>query len=131
MVLFGTGKLLGVSDLDQAIASNTQTQSVYAVKDPEPFSTTTLHSNLRGALTPLAVTQLGTDRKISCSGTTTECARDAGWVLNLHDTGERVNVDMRLAFGTLVFASNVPSAAERQVVEAVKHVIHLKFSSIN
>ncbi len=110
MVLFGTGKLLGVSDLDPTVSSNTQTQSVYAVKDPEPFSTTTLHSNLRGVLAPLAVAQSGTNRTISCTGTTTECAREAGWVLNLHDTGERVNVDMRLAFGTLVFASNVPSA---------------------
>ena len=110
MVLFGTGKLLGVADLDPAVASNSQTQSVYAVKDPEPFSTTTLHTNLRGALAPLAISQSGTTRTAACTGTLTECDRDAGWVLNLPDTGERVNVDMRLAYGTLVFASNVPSA---------------------
>lgn len=110
IVMFGTGKLLGVADLDSSVASNSQTQSVYAVKDPEPFSSTTLYSNLRNSLAPLSISQSGTTRTIACTGTATECDRDAGWVLNLKDTGERVNVDMRLAYGTLVFASNVPSA---------------------
>lgn len=110
MVLFGTGKLLGVADLDSAVASNSQTQSVYAVKDPEPFSTSTKYPDLRSKLAPLGITKSGTTRTAACTGTATECDRDAGWVLNLPDKGERVNVDMRLAYGTLVFASNVPNA---------------------
>lgn len=33
-----------------------------------------------------------------------------GWYTNLSETGERMNVDMKLVRGTLVFAGNVPSA---------------------
>ena len=38
------------------------------------------------------------------------CASPNGWVVNLADSGERVNVDMKLAVGTLVIASNVPQS---------------------
>ncbi len=36
-----------------------------------------------------------------------DCARTDGWVLDLAETGERVNVEMKLVLGALVFASNV------------------------
>ena len=115
MVLFGTGKLLGVGDLNPALAANQQTQSVYGVKDPAPFTTTTpVYADLRAALAPLGMTQTGSgataQRTIACTGNATACGRTAGWVVDLRDTGERVNIDPRLAFGSLVFASNVPSA---------------------
>lgn len=33
-----------------------------------------------------------------------------GWYVDLPDTGERINVNMNLVLGTLIFASNVPSS---------------------
>jgi type IV pilus assembly protein PilY1 len=37
------------------------------------------------------------------------CSALDGWFADLPDTGERVNVDMKLQLGTLVMLSNVPS----------------------
>jgi Tfp pilus tip-associated adhesin PilY1 len=37
------------------------------------------------------------------------CAGTNGWVFDLPDSGERVNIDPKLQLGTLTFASNVPS----------------------
>jgi hypothetical protein len=49
-------------------------------------------------------------RTIKCLGSSTDCKDDAkGWYVDLPDSGERVNIDMRLANSTLVIASNVPS----------------------
>lgn len=118
-VYVGTGRLLGPSDLDMSLASATQTQSVYGFIDPvtppDPDNpTSTVYSDLRGVLRPLTMTQSGVGtsaiRTVACSGDATECARSTGWVVDLPDTGERVNVDLRLVFGTLVFASNVPQS---------------------
>lgn len=116
-VFVGTGRLLGASDLDPALASTTQTQSVYGFIDPvlppDPLNPmNTVYSDLRGVLRPLTITQSGSGasviRTVACSGNSTECARSTGWVVDLPDSRERVNVDLKLVFGTLVFASNVP-----------------------
>ncbi len=104
-ILFATGRMLGTSDL-----IDTQVQSIYGVVDP--LSATTAYADLRGSLKPLALTQVGTGssatRTVACSGSTTECNITAGWVIDLPDSGERVNVDPKLQLGTLVVASNVP-----------------------
>jgi len=41
-------------------------------------------------------------------GCTAQCGSTEGWFADLPDTGERVNIDMKLQLGTLVVASNVP-----------------------
>jgi type IV pilus assembly protein PilY1 len=46
-------------------------------------------------------------RTIAC---TAHCASVDGWYADLPDTGERVNIDMKLQLGTLVVASNVPES---------------------
>ena len=51
----------------------------------------------------------GAVRGISCTGNAAECDR-TGWVLDLPEAGERVNVEMKLSLGGLVFTSNVPEA---------------------
>jgi len=113
MVFFGTGRLWGDSD-----TTYTQTQSIYGVIDdlttPAPVAgkPTPIYANMRGALKPLALSLLSgtTDkREVKCTGSTAECGATAGWVVNLPDVGERVNVDIKLQLGTLVVASNVPS----------------------
>jgi Tfp pilus tip-associated adhesin PilY1 len=60
----------------------------------------------------MAITQTGTlataTRTIGCSTTGAACDRSAGWVVDLAESGERINVEMKLVLGALVFASNVP-----------------------
>ena len=108
-VLVGTGKLLGDTDV-----SNTRVQSVYGIRDKlttVPSGTPpAIYPSLRGSLRGMRMTQVGIGatavRTVAC---TTNCALTNGWVVDLAEAGERVNVDMKLVLGTLVFASNVPS----------------------
>jgi type IV pilus assembly protein PilY1 len=113
-VIVGTGRLLGGDDVDPLKSESQQRQSVYGLRDtlgagpvfPEP---------MRPELRPMRVFQsagtpsASTVREIRCNGTDTECARPRGWVLDLAEVGERVNVEMKLILGALVFASNTPS----------------------
>ncbi|MEF8701998.1 MAG: PilC/PilY family type IV pilus protein [Candidatus Accumulibacter sp. UW26] len=101
----GSGRLLGLSDLP-----DTQTQSIYGFKDPLTGSPAYADANLRAALNPLQMTKVVTEqstyRTLACIG---DCASSNGWVVDLPDSGERVNTDLKLQLGTLTFASNVPS----------------------
>lgn len=109
-ILFATGRLVGSDDL-----TDTQVQSIYGVVDPLT-NTTTAYTNLRGSLKPMAMTTVGSGstatRTIACSGSSSECNVSTGWVIDLPDSGERVNVDPKLQLGTLVVASNVPQTSE-------------------
>jgi type IV pilus assembly protein PilY1 len=106
MLFVGTGELLGATDV-----SNVQTQTVYGIVDPV-VGPATAFPNLRSSLAPLTMTQVGSGlgayRTIACGGTTIQCASTQGWRIDLPDSGERVNVQMQLRFGTLVVGSNVP-----------------------
>ncbi|VTY39675.1 Type IV pilus biogenesis factor PilY1 [Xylophilus ampelinus] len=108
MLMVGTGRLLGASDL-----SDTSAQTVYAFKDPLG-STEPLYSNMRTQLKPLKMTQTGSGasatRTVECASTNVaDCASTAGWFIDLPESGERMNVDMRVVQGTLAFVTNVPS----------------------
>ena len=100
-VYVGTGRYLGVTDL-----SDTQQQTVWAVRDT--LSATPL-SNLRNSLRKMTITNhgSGTDA-FRTNGCTAQCGSADGWYSDLPDSGERVNIDMKLQLGTLVVASNVP-----------------------
>ncbi len=102
IIFVGTGKLLGTSDFIDA-----QVQSVYGIVDPMAGAAP-VYPNLRSALAPLAMTQTGTIRTVACTGTTIQCGSTTGWVVDLPESRERVNVEMKLARGTLAFGSNVP-----------------------
>jgi type IV pilus assembly protein PilY1 len=95
-IYVAAGKYIGASDL-----ASTQVQSVWAIKDTGTYPL----ANPRSALSRLTITNTGTTRGITC---TTNCTTNSGWFADLPDTGERVNVDMKLQLGTLVVASNVP-----------------------
>ncbi len=101
-VMVGTGRLLGATDV-----TDVEVQSVYGVTDP--LTPGPVYPALRGALRALTMTQIGAGagavRTVAC---TANCASTHGWVLNLAEAGERVNVDMKLVLGTLAFSSNVP-----------------------
>jgi Tfp pilus tip-associated adhesin PilY1 len=107
IVFVGTGRLLGATDL-----TNTQKQSVFAIVDTLPVAgTNPLYANLRSVLAPITITQSGgtsPTRTNACTGSSALCAATSGWFTDLVDSGERVNIDMKLQLGTLVFATNVP-----------------------
>jgi Tfp pilus tip-associated adhesin PilY1 len=112
MIFVATGRLLGLSDFPAAPAVP-QVQSVYGIVDP--VVGTTAFPNLRSALAPLAMTQVGSGptayRSVACTGTTLQCGSQSGWVVNLPDPAELVNVEMKLRSGTLIVASNVPTTS--------------------
>ncbi len=98
VVFVGTGKYLEVSDL-----TNTQQQTIYAIKD-----TGTSFSNVRSVLTPQTLTTSGATRT-SPYTTADYFSTGNGWYVDLPDTGERQNVSARLVSGTLVVPTTVPS----------------------
>lgn len=110
MLYFGTGKYLEGSDLDSA---NFKTQTVYAFIDTEVnagapyFDTATGKSILRSALVKQTLTNTKPSRKVTSNSVSVPSQK--GWYVDLPDTGERVSVDPRLADGTLLVASNVPT----------------------
>jgi Tfp pilus tip-associated adhesin PilY1 len=110
MVFIGTGRLLGASDL-----ADQQVQSIYGFIDKMTGSP--VYANLRAALAPRQVTQHGSGatatRTVDCpqpTFTAAQCALTDGWVVDLPDPGERINVDIQLALGTIVAPSNVPQS---------------------
>ena len=105
MIFVATGKLLGATD-----SSDVQTQSIYGIVDP--VIGTTAFANLRSALAPLRMTQVGSGpgayRTVSCIGNAAACGSADGWYIDLPDSGERTNVEMKLRAQTLVVGTNVP-----------------------
>jgi type IV pilus assembly protein PilY1 len=97
--------LLGEDDL---LPANSTTQSTYGIKDT--LAGSPVYADLRSSLNSLTMTQVGSGitayRTIACS---VSCSSGDGWVVDLPDSGERVNIDPKLQLGTLTFASNVPS----------------------
>ena len=102
MVFVGTGKLLGATDI-----GSTQVQSLYGIVDPMIGTTSPSYANLRSVLAPLVMATAGSTRTINCTGPL--CGAANGWFVDLPETGERVNVDLKLQVGNLAVASNVPS----------------------
>ncbi|MDK9701878.1 MAG: PilC/PilY family type IV pilus protein [Sulfuritalea sp.] len=105
VVYVGTGKYLGDSD-----PATTQVQSVYAIKDVMAAPAATgapVIADLRATLTKQTITQTGSG--LAAVRDVLGCAvASDGWYVDLPDTGERVNVDMKLQLGSLVVGSNVP-----------------------
>ena len=110
VVLVGTGSLLGATDI-----AVTQGQSIYGFTDP--LTAGPVYPSLRASLKPMVMTLIGgppitasSTRTVACDpfATVAQCASPAGWVVDLLEPGERVNVDMKLVLGTLIAASNVP-----------------------
>jgi type IV pilus assembly protein PilY1 len=101
-LFIGTGRYLGTTDV-----SDTQVQSIYAIRDP---FTPTPYADLRASLNELKMTTVGSDRFVACNSSSPAACKSAdGWFVDLTEPGERVNVSMELQLGTLVVASNVPA----------------------
>jgi Tfp pilus tip-associated adhesin PilY1 len=100
-VYVASGKYLGTTDL-----SNVQGQSIWGLRDT--LGTTAL-TGLRTNLREMTITNQGSGTSAyRTNGCTANCGSTDGWFADLPDSGERVNIDMKLQLGTLVVASNVP-----------------------
>jgi type IV pilus assembly protein PilY1 len=109
MILFGTGKFL-----ENADKTDTSDQTIYALKDVPTVTTSPVvvggvRSNPLVKVRQFAGYSADDPTRTVQSGTAPSWATDFGWLLDLPDDGERVNVDPQLQLGTLVVASNIPS----------------------
>jgi len=122
VVFVGTGSYLAASDI-----SNTNVQSVYAIKDPLTATTTpstAIYSNIRSTSSGF-VKQTQTNTTCPTGTSTVICepgdlvrtstnelvdfSVGPGWYLDLPDAGERANTDLILSLGLLGFNTNVPN----------------------
>jgi len=109
MILFGTGKFLENTD-----KTDLSDQTIYALKDvpsvtTSPVITGGVRSNSLIKVRQFAPYSTSDSTRTVASGTAPSWSTDFGWLLDLPEDGERVNVDPQLQLGTLVVASNVPS----------------------
>nr|WP_316643582.1 PilC/PilY family type IV pilus protein [uncultured Roseateles sp.] len=110
VVYIGTGRYLGKTDV-----TSTGTQSIYAIKDN---LTATGLGDVRagGTLVAQAVTTDSVHKVIG--GSPVDWTSKNGWYVDLVTSGERVNVDMQLAFNILTVAGNVPGTTATDCTEA-------------
>jgi type IV pilus assembly protein PilY1 len=100
IVLFPTGKLIGNTDL-----TNTDTQGFYGIWDKDGAGGPT-------TIVPSVVTAGGEGRVGSVMPSVFEDDANLGWQIDFPDAGERGNTDPKLIFGTVVFTTNRPTAAD-------------------
>jgi len=110
MVIAATGKFLGSSDF-----SDVQVQSVYGFKDA--LTDAVQYPDIRATSRILTLSGTNTSRSATCSELA-NCSFSGGWIVDLPESGERVNIDPFIVGGTVVFNSNVPSTS---VCEAGGH----------
>ena len=121
IIVFGTGKFLELSDktpnppIPPSVVALFQKQTFYALRDNLSVTGAgPVIPNVRDA-TAVPVRQFSTtgipadERTVVTVATSPNLAVDYGWLIDLPDNGERVNVDPVLQLGTIVFASNVPT----------------------
>lgn len=105
-VLFATGRFLGTGDL-----ADTQTQSIYAIRDPltsRGWGEVRTQSGLKSR-TLIDTTDTKTGAKIrTIDGAAIDFVSDIGWYLDLPTSRERVNVDPQQQLNVLTVASNIP-----------------------
>jgi type IV pilus assembly protein PilY1 len=100
VVYVATGRMLGLGDL-----GNTDQQSIYAIKDS---LTNTPLGDLRTNTDVVTQTLSGGSGDRTITRNAVDWSTKVGWRVDLPSSGERVNVDMRLVYTTLVVASNAP-----------------------
>ncbi|MGA7595830.1 MAG: PilC/PilY family type IV pilus protein [Gallionella sp.] len=131
MVYVGTGRYLGLSDIDGTDTSqlSPNLQSMYGIMDPLLTTTTpsvAIYDDPRNVTTNPFVQQTEFTTVCPSGAPATVCTygqvvrtstnnpvnipTNSGWYLDFPDSGERVNTDPALELGLLAFNSNVPSA---------------------
>jgi len=100
-VYFGTGRYLGKGDL-----TTVGQQTLYGIRDDNKSTV--------DASTLLAASASGTGSSRAVTAASKSIKDSPGWYLDLIDRGERVAVNPRLYFGTVLFSTTVPSSSECQ-----------------
>lgn len=103
-VFVGTGRYLGTTDV-----SDSSPQTLWGIKDTMG---TTAVSDIRSTLGARTITNVGEGlsayRTIASSSSQDCSTTGEGWYVDLPDSRERININMKLFQGTLIAASNVP-----------------------
>lgn len=111
-VYVGTGRYLGDTDIPGTTGANanaSQTQAMYGLVDDlsDPGVSGTVIPSPRTSLLQQTFTASGADRNASAASV--NFSTQKGWFIDLPGAGERVDTNPALAFGALVFTSNLPS----------------------
>jgi len=113
VVLVGTGKFLEEVDKTGSPVGTFIRHTIYGLRDDLGVGGAgPVVSNVRdGGVVKVRTltTGSGPDTRTVAAGTAPDWINDFGWLIDLPDTGEHVNVDPQLQLGTLVVASNVPT----------------------
>jgi type IV pilus assembly protein PilY1 len=102
LVSFGTGKLLGDSDI-----ADTSVQSMYTIVDDG-----TALGNVRGGTLVRRSVTVAVNQNRNIVGDPVDYTTKRGWYFDFPGVGERANTDPSIAFGSLAFTTNQPSAVE-------------------
>lgn len=107
VVYVATGRYLGASDL-----SNTQVQSVYALKDDLTTTTNLGSPRIRVDMIAQTVSQVDATTRSASGGATINWLSNEGWYADFTlSAGERVNIDPQIVVGALTVATNVPETS--------------------
>lgn len=105
VVLAGTGRYLGKSDLNDATEG--LGQSIYAFKDP---LTSTGWGVLRGRSNVVAQTLTVSGNTATATDRSVNWSTQAGWYVDLPNANERIAIDMALQYNTLAAVSAIPTS---------------------
>jgi type IV pilus assembly protein PilY1 len=108
VVLIGTGKYLGTTDLQTPTDATAAQQAIYAIKDP---MTSTGWGPIRGSSNLVAQTLVDNSAKTVRtipSPNKVDWTANIGWTVALPTAKERVAIDMNMQYNTLGVISHVP-----------------------
>jgi type IV pilus assembly protein PilY1 len=107
-VIYGTGRLLDIGDI-----GNTDVQTVYVLKDSgTAIGAAQWRNDSNMAHRKLSKTDKGTGFVYNMSGPAGDLATQAGWYFDLdQNVGERVNLEPKVASGTINIVSNIPTSS--------------------
>ncbi|MBY0239057.1 MAG: hypothetical protein K2X55_07065 [Burkholderiaceae bacterium] len=106
VVLFGTGRLLDVPD-----TTNTDTQSLYLVRDKDTFVTVRSASEMVRQTISLQGSSSNVNT-YAVSNTAVDLATKSGWYFDWSlNLGERMNLDPKVVSGVANVVTNIPSSS--------------------
>jgi len=120
VVAFGTGRLLDLTDI-----GNADVQSAYVLKDSGTAISAAQWRSSTMARQSLAKVA-GTSTAYSINGVKVDLNTQQGWYVDFNqNSGERINIDPQLFFGTLYMVTNMPSSSSSCKVGGTSNVYQL------
>lgn len=104
VVMAGTGRYLGKSDLNDGV--NSRGHSIYAIKDP---LTASGWGVVRDSADAIAQTLSVSDNSATVTNREVDWATKIGWYVDLPNSNERIAIDMSLQYNTLAAISAIPT----------------------